>query len=404
MNRHRLPGAIACLLLAMGIAAQAAKAQDYQIPGDDGYVQAGPAYAQVELDQLLAPIALYPDPLISQVLMAATYPMEVIEAARFVDSKPGLKGQALANAIEPQAWDASVKSLVGFPSVLAMMTQNLEWTQKLGDAFLAQPDGVMDTIQNLRRRAQAQGTLRDTAQQRIWLDQQIISIQPAQADVLYVPYYDPNVVYGNWWAPSRRPYYWTPSAQYRSPTFGEAVTSGIVFGLGVAIVRSVFSSPWRPDWRRGTFSSVDGRSPAWRHDPVHRRGMAYRDMGTRERFSSRPTNSGDRPDFRGHEGGRYERRPEMHSQPRAASVNLAPASPAARAEIRHAPPPQQANPFAHIESRARVERHSERGHREMANPAPAPVRTAPPPAPPQQAQARESKREHRFSGDRHHGR
>src|SRR5215472_12069466 len=163
---------------------------------------AAPVFKPEELDQLLAPIALYPDDLLAQVLMAATYPLEIVQADRWVkDPKNAkLKGEQLASALENQPWDPSVKSLVPFPQVLDMMSQQLDWTQKLGDAFLAQQKDVMDTVQRLRRKAQAAETLKTNEQQVVKTEpaSQTIVIQPANPQVVYVPAYNPTVVYGTW--------------------------------------------------------------------------------------------------------------------------------------------------------------------------------------------------------------
>ena len=153
-----------------------------------------------QLDQLTAPIALYPDPLLGSVLAAATYPLEVVEAARWIDdpSHAALKGDALATALEPQSWDASVKFVVSFPEVLRMMNSNLEWTEELGDAFLAQQSDVMDAIQRLRARAQASGALASTPQQTVSTAEQEIMIEPVAPEIVYVPAYNPWCVYGAW--------------------------------------------------------------------------------------------------------------------------------------------------------------------------------------------------------------
>jgi hypothetical protein len=154
-----------------------------------------------EIDQLVAPIALYPDPLLAQILMASTYPLDVVQAARFAKENPNLKGDQLAEALRKQTWDDSVKSLVSFPQVLAMMDARLDWTQKLGDGFLAQQKDVMDAIQRLRARAQAEGTLKSTPEQKVTVQQApptVIAIQPANPQVVYVPTYNPAVAYGAW--------------------------------------------------------------------------------------------------------------------------------------------------------------------------------------------------------------
>jgi hypothetical protein len=163
-----------------------------------------------QLDQLVAPIALYADPLVAQVLMASTYPLEVVQADRFAKANKKLKGDKLKEALAKQDWDASVKELVSTPTVLAMMSDKLDWTQTLGDAVLAQQADVMDAIQRLRAKAQANGKLETTKQQTVTVrqeaDQQVIEIEPASPDVVYVPYYDPAVVYGEWPYPEYPPY------------------------------------------------------------------------------------------------------------------------------------------------------------------------------------------------------
>src|SRR5450830_1491542 len=240
MNKKSLAWiASAIFSLASGISN--ASAQDMNRP---------PAvFSQEELDQMLAPIALYPDSLLAQVLMASTYPLEVVQAARFVDSRPGMQGDGLARAIAPMPWDPSVKSLAQFPSVLAMMNDKLDWTQRLGDAFLSQQANVMDTVQNLRIKAQVAGNLQSTNQQRILQQDQVIVIEPVNPQVIYVPYYNPTIVYGGWWWPQRPPVYWAPPPRYRPPSYNVSISAGIFFGAGTGIVRSVYSDA-RPDWRQ----------------------------------------------------------------------------------------------------------------------------------------------------------
>ena len=173
-----------------------------------------PLLKPAELDQLLAPIALHPDPLLSEVLIASTYPLEVVQADRWAKSNTALKGDALAAALAKQSWDDSVKSLVQVPSVLDMMSQQLDWTQKLGDAVLAQQADVMDAIQRLRSQARANGKLESSKQQTVTVktedQKQYIVIEPASPTELYVPYYEPAVVYGDWPYPDYAPYYFPP--------------------------------------------------------------------------------------------------------------------------------------------------------------------------------------------------
>src|SRR5215470_7630997 len=165
-----------------------------------------PPFKPEELEQIVAPIALYPDPLIAQIFMASTYPLEIVQAARFAKANPNLKGDALNEELKKQTWDDSVKSLVSFPQVLEMMDNQLEWMQKLGDAILAQQKDTMDAIQRLRAKAQSAGNLKSTEQQKVVVEQAegqpqqqtVIRIEPASPDVIYVPTYNPTVVYGGW--------------------------------------------------------------------------------------------------------------------------------------------------------------------------------------------------------------
>ena len=175
-----------------------------------------PVFKQEELDQMLAPIALYPDSLLTQVLMASTYPLEVVQADRWAKKNKDMKGDALAKALEAQPWDPSVKSLVNFPQVLAMMSEKLDLTQKLGDAFLAQQKDVMDTIQKLRAKAEASGNLKTTKEQVVKVEKEVIIIEPASPQVIYVPTYNPTVVYGAWAYPAYPPAHYYPPV-YATP-------------------------------------------------------------------------------------------------------------------------------------------------------------------------------------------
>src|SRR5262249_23049343 len=163
----------------------------------------GTTFRPEEIEQLVAPIALYPDALVSQILMASTYPLEIVEADRWAKANKTLQGEALTKALEAQNWDPSVKSLVNFPQVLAMMSEKLDMTQRLGDAFLAQQKEVLDAIQWLRAKAQSQGNLKTTPQQTVIVEQPapgsaVVRIEQADPQVVYVPTYDPAVVYGAW--------------------------------------------------------------------------------------------------------------------------------------------------------------------------------------------------------------
>ena len=171
-------------------------------------------FSQPELDQMLAPIALYPDALLSQMLMAATYPNDVLDAAKWSRTHPGYKGEAAVKAVAGQPWDISVKSLLPFPNVLATMSTKIDWTERLGQAFLGQQQQVMDTVQSLRQKAMAAGYLKSDNRVRVAVQEQLIVIEPVTPTAVYVPYYNPTVVYGTWWAPAYAPVYWAPWPGY----------------------------------------------------------------------------------------------------------------------------------------------------------------------------------------------
>jgi uncharacterized protein DUF3300 len=275
---------------------------------------AGEGYTQDELDQLLAPIALYPDQLLTQILIAATYPLEVVEAARFVQQNPTLKSDALDQALADKNWDPSVQSLAAYPQVLAMMNDKLEWTQRLGDAFLADQARVMDTVQSLRQRAQAAGNLQSTPQLSVTRQEDDIVIDTGQPDVVYVPVYNPLLIYGPWWAPAYPPWFWCPPPSYAYP-FCPVYTIGIVFGPPWPIWYNHWG--WaRPHWH-GHRIAIDDRNNrfwnnprhprpppggTWQHSPPHRRGVAYPNVATRDRFMRiEPDAVRARQDFRGYE-------------------------------------------------------------------------------------------------------
>ena len=208
-------------------------------PMAPNYVLAQPAssqsnapLSQQQLSALVAPIALYPDPLISQILMASTYPLEVGEAATWQKNNSNLTGVALSSALQSQTWDPSVKSLVSFPQALQMMGSDLSWTQKLGDAVLAQQSDAMNAIQVLRAKAKKAGTLESNSQQTVSTQgsgsSQTIIIEPANPQVVYVPSYNPTVVYGPWAYPAYPPYAYYPPGYV-------AGTALLSFGVGMAV-------------------------------------------------------------------------------------------------------------------------------------------------------------------------
>ena len=270
-------------------------------------------FRQEELDQMLAPIALYPDELLVQVLMAATYPLEVVRASRWVKANPNLRGDQLAAALEQEDWDPSVKSLANFPSVLQMMNDRLEWTQKLGDAFLAQEEQIMDSVQKLRKKAQAEGRLRTTNEQTVIedLQSQTIIIEPAVPEVVYVPVYDPTIVYGPWWWPAYPPYYYYPRGGVVGFGFGVAV--GVAWGYAWGgfnwhhhdvVINTTRNAHINNRIDRNRYVSHmppgTGGQGIWRHDPVHRGGVAYRSPSVAQQFGRGPLPGADtRRDLRG---------------------------------------------------------------------------------------------------------
>ncbi len=302
------------------------------------------AFTPEELEQVAAPIALYPDPLVAQVLMASTYPLEIVQAARFVKDNPNLKPEQLNEKLKDQTWDDSVKSLVSFPQVLDLMNQKLDWTQKLGDAFLAQQKDLLDAIQRLRALAQKEGNLKSTAEQKVTVEvvtpqppappapgqppqtvvvqqqpAQVITIEPTNPQVVYVPSYNPTVVYGAWPYPAYPPAYPYPPGY----AFGAAALS---FGVGMAVGAAVWGNC---NWGGGnvdvnvnqsanfsrTVNRTDvaaqrnervsqrqsGNRSQWQHSPENRRGVQYRDQGTQQRYNrgQNPQATQSREQFRG---------------------------------------------------------------------------------------------------------
>src|SRR5688572_14504681 len=196
-------------------------------------------FKEEELAALLAPIALYPDTVIAQVLMASTYPMEIVEAHRFAEKNKSLQGDALAAEVEKQAWDTSVKSLVAVPEVLKMMNEKLDWTQKVGDAFLAQQKEVLAMVQTLRTQAIEAGNLKSDDHMKVSTEPaadaaaaapQVIVIESADPQTVYVPTYSPTTVYGSWGYPAYPPYYWPPPMGYPGSGFWWGVGIGVAVG------------------------------------------------------------------------------------------------------------------------------------------------------------------------------
>ncbi|HYM02113.1 MAG TPA: DUF3300 domain-containing protein [Stellaceae bacterium] len=316
-------------------------------PDSGPSVQSSATFSPQQLEQMLAPIALYPDDLLGQILMAATYPLEVVEAARWLQD-PGnaaLRGDQLAAAVEQQPWDPSVKSLMPFPQVVRMMDARLGWMQQLGDAFIAQQADVMDAVQRLRQQAQAAGRLAAIPHEVATNDGPDIAIQPADPGMLYVPIYNPADVYGPWPYPDYPPLYFPPPAGY-------AMVDGIGFGIGVPII-AVFWGWDHWDWRhhhldvdrdgggrRRDGDRAQNAGTTWQHDPTHRRGVPYHDAATRAQFQRSNVAAAPQAhrDFRGFDNA--ARPVQTAGAPRSTQAAAVPRSPQAAVQQRAAIPPQ----------------------------------------------------------------
>jgi hypothetical protein len=264
----------------------------------------GKTFSQQDLDELLAPIALYPDALLSQVLMASTYPLEIVEAARWQKQNPSLKDKALEDALEKQTWDPSVKALTAVPQVLTMMSEKVDWTQKLGDAFLSDQEVMLKTVQSLRVKADAAGNLKSsqemTVEKATENNVQVIKIEQPNPQTVYVPTYNPATIYGPWWYPAPPPYYYYPP--------GYAYGSGLAFATGVFVGAAIWGGiGWGNNNvninvnRYNNFNKTNISNGNWNHNADHRKGVSYRDNGTAQKYN-RGTNAQSaqaREQFRG---------------------------------------------------------------------------------------------------------
>ena len=276
-----------------------------------------------QLDSLVAPIALYPDSLLAQTLAASTYPLEIVQLQQWLSKNPGLKDKALADAVAKQPWDPSVQAMAALPDVVKRLADDIQWTTDLGNAFLAQQSGVMDAVQRMRQKAQDKGTLKSSDQQKVENQavesKSVIVIEQANPQVVYVPSYDPVVVYG---APvyPYPPIYYPPAGYY---------AAGMAMSFGVGVMMGAFWSGgwgWGCGWGGnnvyinnnnnfnrntniggGNRNNVGGgnrpsNQPSgglgnrggtsnWQHNPQHRGGAPYRDRTTADRFGG--TTRGD---------------------------------------------------------------------------------------------------------------
>jgi hypothetical protein len=261
-----------------------------------------------QLDSLVAPIALYPDPLLAQTLAASTYPLEVIQLEQWMEKNPNLKGKALADAVAKQSWDPSIQAMVEFPDVVQRMAGNIQWTTDLGNAFLAQESDVMDAVQRMRGKAQGKGTLKTSAQQTVQTQavdggKQVITIQQPNPDVVYVPSYDPAVVYGP--PPPAYPYY-----PYTYP--GYVPGTALAWGAGIALGAAAWGAwggggwGWNCGWGHGNVdvnvnnkyvnnynknvnknfnqANLNKQGGAWQHNPQHRGNAPYGNRQTANKY------------------------------------------------------------------------------------------------------------------------
>lgn len=286
------------------------------VPGDVGLLAQTPAQSQApqevakvppdQLDSLVAPIALYPDPLLSQTLVASTYPLEVIQLQQWMAKHKDLKDKALADAVKKEDWDPSVQALAAFPDVVKLLAENLKWTTDLGNAFLAQQNDVMDAVQRMRKKAQDAGNLKSSEQQKVETkvveSKQVVVIQPSSPEVVYVPSYNPTVVYGP-------PVYAYPPIAY-PPAGYYAAGMAISFGLGVAMGAAWGGCcGWGAGWggnnnvyinnsnnfvrnsnrqnynnRQNISNRSSGGRSNWQHNPQHRGGAPYGDRATARQY------------------------------------------------------------------------------------------------------------------------
>jgi hypothetical protein len=262
-----------------------------------------------QLEALTAPIALYPDDLLANVLAASTYPLEVVQADRWLKERKTLKGDALKKEIEKQSWDNSVKALSSTPDVISMMSDKIDWTKGLGDAVLAQQADVMDAIQRLRSKAYDNKKLVTTKQQKVSVQtqesKQAIVIESTSPDTMYVPYYDPAAVYGSWPYTEYPPYYFG----YPSYIGAGVIAAGLGFGAGWAIGR--WGNYWGGGFNWGNrnlyvnhYNRINNVGNNWQHTPAHRQGVRYNNANVQQRFGNNNLKAGasNRMDFRGRDG------------------------------------------------------------------------------------------------------
>ncbi len=373
-----------------------------------------------QLDDMVAPIALYPDELLSQVLVACTYPLEIVQAYQWLEKNPGLNGPALTQAAQQQGWDASVQALVVFPDVVKRLNDDITWTTNLGNAFLAQQQDVMDAVQRMRLKAQQAGKLQSTPQENVVMAEQngapVIDIEPASPDVIYVPVYDPVWIWGPAaWYPY--PHWWWPPRTIVGGGlffgFGPAINVGFYFGAGW---HGWGGWGWHPGWGNRTVivnntfihtnnfnvSHVTNAHGAavWQHDPAHRVGVPYTRPElnnqyrgeVRQNLAPRPAPGEVRNNLQGQPAERRGNRPSPSYTPppqermgnRPAPSYTPPQQPQERMGNRQVPSytPQPRTAFGGMNNGRSAETHAEHGYSSLGQQRSAPApRAAPAPAP-----------------------
>src|SRR6059058_143252 len=310
-SRKLFHAVIAIVGLALSSTAFAQQAQSQVMNTTTSDTEQAPQLASGELDSLVAPIALYPDPLLAQTLAASTYPLEVIQLQQWMNNNKNLQGKALADAVAKQPWDPSIQSLVEFPDVVQRMAGNIQWTTDLGNAFLAQQSDVMDAAQRMRAKAQGTGNLKTTAQSVVQTEtvpsgKQVIKIEQVNPEVVYVPSYDPTVVYGP--APPAYPYY-----PYTYP--GYVPGTALAWGAGIALGAAAWGA-WGGNWGNCDWGHGDvninnnnnfnknvnrnvnrgqaGQGNKWQHNAQHRGNAPYGNRQTANKYGGTARGQGGR--------------------------------------------------------------------------------------------------------------
>ncbi len=279
--------ALSVMLPAAVLVSSPVYAQQQFVPEQEAKI------SQAELDQILAPIALYPDTLLTHILIASTYPLEIVQAHRWAQENSHLNSDQILRNAEERDWDPSVQALTAFPDVLERLSENLDWTQAVGDAFLYDEEYVLSSIQNLRQKAQANGSLNDLEHLRVVNDGRDIVLEPVHREIIYAPYYDVHAVYGSWWWSGYPPVHLGFRSHSRGLRFiwGPRVNVGFRISFGafswgnrhiVRLNRGNFS--YRNNFKRRQILSHSS-SKRWIHNPVHRRGAYYRHARVNKRYT-----------------------------------------------------------------------------------------------------------------------